>query len=468
MKPPNSERNSLRRRVLRWLLVPLALVSLVILVEVYYSANSSTKSIQERMLVSQAIGIAQYAIRTGGDLVHLELVQQMSGGLNFYRVQGPRNSYITGYGGLPLPPPGRALRENTPYFYSARYRGGEIRMVALRIRAEDDDDVFVTVYVGQLADLRRRLVWERLKNSTIRLGLLIALAAALSWFAVTRGLSPLAALERAIARRSPDDTEPIRTEAPAEVRNVVDALNHLLLRLQQGIERKKRFIANAAHQLRTPISSLMAQSELALRRTDGGRRREDLKNINARAAQMSRLVGQLLSLARAESEESTESSFKAIDIVSFVKQKTVDWLNNHRDAKIDVGFDSSSESVCVMGNETLLAELFNNLLDNSNNYCADACAVDIRLRETATHVLIDIEDNGPGILESEFAHVTERFFRLREDKIGSGLGLSIAAEVARRHRGDMRLSTPKGHSGLSVRLTFPLAAVGANSEAKAR
>ena len=106
MKSPNNERDSnLRYRALRWLLAPLALLSLVILVEVYYSANSSTKSIQERMLVSQAIGIAQHAIKTGGDFAHLDLTRQMSGGLNFYRAQGPRNSYITGYSG-----PRRAAR----------------------------------------------------------------------------------------------------------------------------------------------------------------------------------------------------------------------------------------------------------------------------------------------------------------------------------------------------------------------
>jgi two-component system sensor histidine kinase TctE len=274
---------SLHQRVLRWLIVPLALMSCVILVEVYYTANRTTERILDHMLVSQAIGILEHAISTEGDMVHLDIIHRTTGGTVFYKIEGPDNSFITGYNGLPNPSDKISLEVDKPYFYRSSYRNREIRLVAvMRVVEGRDLNGPVVVYVGQHTENRKQMVWERVSSSLFRLGLLIILAGGLGWVAVTQGLKPLTRLEQAIGRRSYNDMRPIDVVMPHEVRNVVAALNDLLARLRDSVERRKRFIANASHQLRTPVASLMAQTELALRKTEPDASNRELQAINDR------------------------------------------------------------------------------------------------------------------------------------------------------------------------------------------
>ncbi|MES9944536.1 MAG: sensor histidine kinase [Candidatus Thiodiazotropha sp.] len=448
---------SLHQRVLRWLIVPLGLMSCVILVEVYYSANRSTERILDQMLISQAIGILEHAISTEGDMVHLEVIQKTTSGTVFYKVEGPDNSFLTGFSGLPNPPDMTVLVDNVPYFYNSRYRNGKIRLVALRKLVEGRDyNGLVNVYVGQHTDMRKQLVWESVSSSLLRLVLLIILAGILGWVAVTLGLKPLTRLERAIGRRSYDDMRPIDVVMPREVRNVVAALNDLLERLRESVERRKRFISNASHQLRTPVASLMAQTELALRKSERVANCGELKNINDRAIQMSHLINQLLSLARADSEDMVSDREEAIDLIRFTKQVTIEWLNEHHDPAIDLGFESDIDRLEITANKILMTELLTNLIDNANNYCPKGSLVTVRIERNEKHVILEVEDNGPGIPETDRERVLERFYRLHEDRTGTGLGLAIAKEVANRHHGMLHLLAPGSGQGLLVRLELPL------------
>jgi two-component system sensor histidine kinase TctE len=448
---------SLHLRVLRWLIVPLALMSCVILVEVYYTANRTTERIVDQMLVFQAIGILEHAISTEGDMVHLEIIQRTTGRTVFYKVEGPGNSFLTGYSGLPNPPDEISLAVDEPYFYQSSYRNREIRIVAMRRLVEGRDvNGPVSVYVGQHTDKRKQLVWEIVSSSLFHLGLLIILAGGLGWVAVTQGLKPLARLERAIGRRSYNDMRPIDVVMPREVRNVVAALNDLLSRLRESVERRKRFIANASHQLRTPVASLMAQTELALRKSERGSSCGELQAINDRATQMSHLIKQLLSLARADSEDIVSDRQESIDLIKFTKQVTIEWLNEHHDTAIDLGFESGLDSLMIKANDTLITELLNNLIDNANNYCPKGSLVTVRVDCDKSHAILEVEDNGPGIPEAERERVLERFYRLHEDRTGTGLGLAIAKEVANRHHGMLHLLTPRSGQGLLVRLVLSL------------
>ncbi|MES9969605.1 MAG: sensor histidine kinase [Candidatus Thiodiazotropha sp.] len=433
------------------------MMSCVILVEVYYSANRTTERILDQMLVSQAIGILEHAVSTEGDMVHLNIIQMTTGGTVFYKVEGPGNSFLTGYSGLPVPSDKITLEVDKPYFYKSSYRKQDIRLVAMRRLVEGRDiNGPVSVYVGQHIDARKQLVWERVTSSLFRLGLLIILAGGLGWVAVTQGLKPLARLERAIGRRSYDDMRPIELIMPREVRNVVSALNDLLARLRESVERRKRFIANASHQLRTPVASLMAQTELALRKSERGSSCGELKTINDRAIQMSHLINQLLSLARADSEEMVSDRQETIDLIRFTKQVTIDWLNEHHEPGIDLGFESDIDRLDITANEILMTELLTNLIDNANNYCPNGSLVTVRVNRDGDQAILEVEDSGPGIPEAERERVLERFYRLHEDRTGTGLGLAIAKEVSNRHHGKFHLLTPESGQGLLVRLELRL------------
>ena len=453
----NSHAPNLHLHVLRWLLIPLALMACVILIEVFYSANQSTERIQDQMLFSQAIGIKEHAASTSGDLVYLDLIQQTSNRTIFYKVEGPDNAFVTGYSGLPPVPDETFLERDKPLFYYSFYRGKEIRMVSLSTMVEGRDlNGLMTVLVGQYADARRSLVSEHMLNSTIRLTLLLLLAGLLGWVAVTQGLKPLARLEQAISRRSIDDMRPIGVAVPQEVSKVVNALNSLFERLQVSVERRKRFIANASHQLRTPVASLMAQTELALRKTDAGSEHEEFATINDKAHQMSRLIKQLLSLARADAEEPVQQDQAPVDLIAFAKKTTIDWLNEHHEPKIDIGFESTLECLEINANETLLTELLVNLIDNANNYCPEDTLVTVRVEQADGLARLEVEDDGPGIPEGERELVLERFYRCQEDRTGTGLGLAIAKEVVHRHQGELHLLTPHTGHGLLVRVELPI------------
>lgn len=453
----NKASPSLHLRVLRWLVIPLALMTCVILIEVFYSASKTTERVQDQMLVSQAIGITEHAASTGGDLVYIDLIQQTSNRTVFYKVEGPNNAFVAGYSGLPLEPEGARIEWDKPFFFYDRYRGNEIRMVALRTLVEGRElNGLMTVYVGQFSDERRSLVLESLASSVVRLGLLIILAGGLGWVAVTQGLEPLARLERAIGRRSFDDMRPIEVAVPKEVNNVVSALNSLFGRLTTSIERKKRFISNASHQLRTPVASLMTQTELAMRRSEQDEAAcGELSAINDRAHQMSHLINQLLSLARADAAEQPPERQTPVNLVAFVKTTTLNWLNDHHDAAIDLGFESTLDKLDIHANETLLTELLVNLIDNAYNYCPAGSLVTVRVDRRNRWAILEVEDNGPGIPEAERERVTERFYRLHEDRTGTGLGLAIAKEVTLRHQGTLTLLEPESGKGLLVRVELP-------------
>lgn len=196
----NFVRSSLRNRVLAWLIIPLLNISVIMLAEVYYSAARSTGEIQDQMLVSQAIGISEQAASTGGDLYHLEVIQRTSGKTVFYKSIGPQNSYMAGFGFLPLPNEDTELMTNVPHFYDAIYRNKSVRMVALKslIQAREINGYAYT-YVGQFTAARENLIWQQVMNSSVRLGIFIIIAVIFAWLAVAQGLRPLARLQESIS-----------------------------------------------------------------------------------------------------------------------------------------------------------------------------------------------------------------------------------------------------------------------------
>ena len=451
----NLVRTSLRNRVLAWLIIPLLNISVIMLAEVYYSAARSTGEIQDQMLVSQAIGISEQAASTGGDLYHLEVIQRTSGKTVFYKSIGPQNSYMAGFGFLPLPNEDTDLMTNVPHFYDATYRNQSVRMVALKslIQAREINGYAYT-YVGQFTAARENLIWQQVMNSSVRLGIFIIIAVIFAWLAVAQGLRPLARLQESITRRSFDDMRPIQVDVPKEVDEVTSELNNLLVRLENSIQSNKRFISNASHQLRTPVASLMAQTELLLRDATPQVQAGQLANINARANQLSRLINQLLTLMRADVSDKLVLEMR--DLVIDIGQICMDWYNNHPQANIEVHFEPHHKALSCMVNHTLLVESLNNLLDNANLYCPPSSHLTVSLAHNQNTAIIMLDDDGPGIPTKDRERVLERFCRLHEDHDGSGLGLAIAKEVALRHGGDLELVDSEHGNGLGIRLRLPM------------
>ena len=254
-------------------------------------------------------------------------------------------------------------------------------------------------------------------------------------------------------------------QAPPEIAPLVGSLNDLLGRLEQNMKLQQRFIADAAHQLKTPLAGLRMQAELALRQTSPDELRRSLSQIAVSSEQAARLVNQLLALARAENSANDAAAFTPVNLSVLARSAMQDWFQAAFAKRIDLGFEEPPFSVHLSGQPVMLRELLNNLIDNAIRYTPTGGKVTVRLRHEASDgfVHLEVEDTGPGISASERPRVFERFYRiLGSDSDGSGLGLAIVREIVQIHRGDVSVldhvdaQHPEA-TGTLIRVTFPLA-----------
>ena len=458
---------SLRRRLLAWALVPGVLLSAAFLYEAYLSARETADSLHDRFIVGLALGISEHVVATGGDLIPEGTFDLMTAGSEdeiFYKVTGPDSAFITGYHDLPEVPADQALEGGIPLFYNATYRNEPVRVVALSfLVAEQDINGWVIVQVTQTRHGRAQLITESVVRAGIRLILVISVAVVFAWIGTTQGLAPLKRLQQAIRRRSYQDLRPITHPMPQEIRDVVAAINQLLARLKDSIASKERFIANASHQLRTPLAALQAQAELAWREADSEASKESLAKILSATQNSSRLANQLLSLARAQPDSGGPQFEERVDLAEHAAGMTAEWVQQALAKDIDLGFDGPTRGLWVQGDPTLLREMLANLIDNAIRYCPRTAYVTVRsgISENPGDVVLEVEDDGPGIPEDKREAVFDRFVRLAEhEEGGCGLGLAIVREIAQRHGGDVTLH--EGVSGgLLVRVVLPKSPAGA-------
>jgi two-component system, OmpR family, sensor histidine kinase TctE len=288
--------------------------------------------------------------------------------------------------------------------------------------------------------------------------LLIVFAGLMLWYAVGRGLAPLDALRSEIENRSHRDLSALPVEqTPQEVRPLIRAMNELLERLSLALASQQRFIADAAHQLRTPIAGLKTQTELALRQTPSGEAQRTLRQLRSATEQTTHLVNQLLSLARAEPPAGRVHSTERVDLEALARGATTEWVPRAIERNVDLGFDADSQSAHVDGDPFLLREMLANLLDNAVRYTQPNGQVTVRVTRNAGRAELTFEDNGPGIPEAERVRVFERFYRVLGTGVeGCGLGLAIVREIAQSHGAEIRLATPADGRGTVVRVVFPL------------
>lgn len=453
--PGTTTGTSLRRKLLVWLLPASLLLLLASAATAYFIALRSASQADDRVLLDTAVDISdQVQSRDGTLSVDMSPALQKIL-LNdqydrfYFLVLGPGGEYIGGQRGLPL-------REKPPTtedsFYYVTYQGEELRAIDLSMHKAGTD---LRVIVAESLIKRNTLIREIWLDILVPELLLLILTWMLLLFGVRHGLAPLTGLIRDLSCRSHLDLSPLNeTHAPKEVLPLVNEINRLLLRLDASRQLQRAFISDAAHQIRTPVAALQAQVELALRQPAGEQLAENLKNILAAVKRTAHISNQLLSLARSEPGSTAQSEFRKVDMHVIAEEVGEIWIAAAVEKDIDLGFEL--EHAVLNGSPMLLHELISNLVHNAILYTPFGGRVTVRVRREDQAAVLEVEDNGPGIVIEEQARIFERFYRpVGSLEGGCGLGLSIVEEIAGLHQAKVTIRSPVQRSGTLFSVRFP-------------
>ncbi|NYT78677.1 extracellular solute-binding protein [Alcaligenaceae bacterium] len=449
---------SIRSRIFMVAVVLLLCLSAALAVFLHDYAQRAADRAFDRLLAASALSIAG-AVQIEDNQVAMELpfaaLAMLSGNERvFYTVRNAQGKLITGYDDLdrdlPLATSADAM------FYDAHYRNDDVRISTVgRLASFNQQAAWVTVRVAETRGARQALAEEILNRSVLPLLIMVAVALGLLWFGVTHALAPLKLIENELRYRKPDDLHALASPVPREVRRLVDALNGFMLRLQGMLNSLNNLVADTAHQVRTPLASLRAQSEVALEETNPEKMRERLTRIHLNACRASQLVNQLLMDATITHRmESRRNDMVGIaEIINETRQR-IGPLDLQR---LRIAIAPEVRRARVWGDRVALREMLRNLVDNALRY-APAGVVEIQVDKLPGNRLgLTVADRGPGIASEESERVLERFGRgsAAEAMPGSGLGLSIVKSVVEAHTGTLTLRN-RGGGGLLVCVTLPI------------
>jgi two-component system sensor histidine kinase TctE len=355
-----------------------------------------------------------------------------------------------------LPPDNDSHIHGRSMLFDGSVNRERVRAVTLTlVPSTDRPDHFVTVTFAETLNKRRLLAQEIFNSSLLPQAMLILLAPFVVWIGISKGLMLLSVLQRELAKRSHLDLRPVDANlAPEEIRPVIDTVNDLMARLKQVLEGQSRFVADAAHQLRTPLAGLKAQLELVSRQTSLEDVRAELKPLMTGCDRMCRMVNQLLVMARNDPESGSANEFENVDLNALVAEVTKEWVSEAYRKKIDLGFVGDPSVSKVLGDPHRLRELAANLIDNAIRYTPQGGQVTARV--AANPPTLIVEDNGDGIPPEERQRVFERFYRVLGSRAdGSGLGLAIVQEIALAHKASVQLDANANGKGTVVKIVFP-------------
>jgi two-component system sensor histidine kinase TctE len=449
---------SLRTRLLGWLLVPVGLFVLVTGSMAYDAARETAGLLQDNALLASARIIGEEVNWENGVLVArippaaLEMFESPNQDQVFYRIVKGRTGLLGGNPELALP----AQATPAPAFYDTTLDGRPIRAVAYERELYDSGATEpVTVIVGKTQASYRAMIESLWYPQLVRQGLMLALVTALVLLGLTFELGPLIRLKDDVADRDALQLVPVRIERlPSELRPVVDAINQCIARLKLHATTQHKFIADAAHQLRTPLALLGAQIECARPCVHCGPLLTDaLAGIRRSSGKMTEMTNQLLLLAQAESSPPGRTPVK-VDMSAVVSCVLEELVVAAQRRRIDLGAELTGMAN-VPGSATLLMALVTNLVDNAIRYTQEGGRVTATCRVDGDEVVLRVIDNGPGIPAEARAHVFERFYRGATDAEGTGLGLSIVREIAHSHGGTVALRPHAEHVGLVVTVRLP-------------
>lgn len=424
-----------------------------------YARLAADKS-YDRLLAGSALSIAETLSFEDGKVqvdipyASLDMLSAAPEDRVFYRVVGPDHRTVTGYPDLPA---GNAKRrpedsEAVGQFYDARYRGEDVRFVSLaREIAQPGRTGWVYVQVGQTRRARDALARELVIGSLAPILLMTVLALAIVWFGVDRALRPLGRLSAELAARQPEELHPIATPVPKEIVPVADSINGFMARLSGNIEMLRNFIADAAHQIRTPLAAIHAQAQVA-EDGDADEMRSGLVAVRRNAAKLTRLVNQMLSDATVQ-HRSEVRDFAEFDLLHSVRQIVREAVPVAEDS--DVRFTSPLREAPMIGDRIMIGEAVKNLIQNALSHGrSEHGEVVIELVTAGGGYILSVCDRGPGIPPDKIDRVFERFARGETGAPGAGLGLPIVRRAVRSHGGTITLSNRPG-GGLLVEVMLP-------------
>ena len=470
------QQHSLFGEILDWMLAPLLLLWPMSIFLTYLVAQSIADRPYDRELAVVVRAIAQQVSVDLADSklpkVSLRMPAMASDLLRaddadtvYFQVLGARGEFVAGDEGLPVPDEA-ASRIGELQFRDETMRDDAVRVaymwVALPGAVADNP---MLVQVAETLEKRSRLANEIIKGVILPQFVILPLAVVLVWFALSRGIKPLSRLQQRIRKRETTDLSPIdERDVPDEVAPLVRAINELLARLDQSIRTQKQFLADAAHQLKTPLAGLRMQAELAGREidsgaSDAGSLKKSLQQIAFSSQRAAHMVNQLLAMARAEDREQALRK-QDLNLTAIVKETVRDFVPKSMEKRIDLGYEGpdGDAGVRLHGQPVLVREMVRNLVDNALQYTPAGGAVTARVVADpfGQVVVLQVEDNGPGIPEAERELVFQPFYRPADTVIdGSGLGLAIVREVAEQHGAEITVSDAQARSVAAATGTGP-------------
>ncbi|HET6514175.1 MAG TPA: sensor histidine kinase N-terminal domain-containing protein [Thermodesulfovibrionales bacterium] len=453
---------TLRRKLLVWLLFPMLALWILNTGIMYFLARRFVNEAYDYALVDSAHDLADQITGEGGkallNLPSSALKIFLSDELDSisYSVVRRDRTLLSGEPGLSIPdtamnPGNSSVRDDT-------FRGRRVRIAALPFLLPGlPSDQTVIIQVAETLNKRTKLAGKIIATMVLPQILLFVLPGIVVWIGIGRGLSPLAMLRKEIATRSHRDLSPLEeSSTPQEVRPIIHEINDLMARLGKTLEAQQRFIADAAHQLRTPLSGLKVHTDLAKRQSDPADLQQTLTLIDTSADRAIRLVNQMLTLAQVESGARETLNLKPLDLAELLRETTKEWVSSALKRDVDIGYEGPELPIMVKGDVIRIRMLIDNLIDNAIKYSQTGSTVTTRIEETEGSVILTVEDNGPGIPFEEKQAVFQRFYRILGNSIaGSGLGLSIVKEIATSHGACVSIEDRVGHRGTSAKVTFP-------------
>jgi two-component system, OmpR family, sensor histidine kinase TctE len=470
---PRAAQLSLKRQLLLWLLLPQLLLWLVGGTLAFRIALSYAEKGIDQSLTQSVRSLARQVKPVGSGLLidfpkaAQAIIEEDPQDKVSYMVSSPPGQFVLGNAHLPEPPAvvmQRLKGSAEPQIYQAMIdmpnkEARPLRIAALELPFGDaSSPQRMRVQVAKSLAVRERIARELVFDMIVPLLMLGAVLSALVYAGIARGLLPLARLQAKLQDQSlagPHVAAPFSPialqQAPQEVHSLAGAVNQLLAAVQRSISQEKRFVNDAAHQLRTPLAGLQTQLELALTERDPQALQERLQKVNAGVQRSGHLVHQLLQLARSEADV----PMQALDLTQLVRSIAQDAAPAAIAAGVDFGYEGPEGDAALMiqGNALLLREALSNLIDNAVRYAGRGATITLRVRRVDTQISLEVEDDGPGVPPDELSRVFERFHRASEAPGGAGLGLAIVQEIAHRHGGQASAQTVLPH-GLLVQITL--------------
>jgi two-component system, OmpR family, sensor histidine kinase TctE len=446
---------SLRRSLLLWLLWPLLLIAPAAAGLQYVLVLKPALRAFDHSLGATVISIGNF-LRTSPQGLQFEMSAQTERSIRtdqtnaiFYVVIGPQQELLAGDPPLAEPPIRLAAQEWR--FYDTQVFNQAVRVGARGVAC---GDAVCQVRVAQTSGARQVLRNDMLTGTALSLLVLTAALVVAALVATTRGLRPMRLLSQQLGSRSLADLRPLTaSDVPREALPVVEAVNRLFERVNAGSAAQQAFLADAAHQLRTPLTTLKTEAELAVMQPHPPELSATLQRISSAAARAARLGSQLLSLARSDASARSDALAKTVDLKHLASAAADEWVPRALAAQIDLGFELRPAT--VNGHVFLLQELLDNLLHNALAYAGTRAQVTVRTNTTGGVAILEVEDNGPGIAPEDRQRVLQRFQRGAQNLgRGSGLGLAIVSDVVKAHGAQLLLKESPGGKGLLVQVTF--------------